>query len=336
MKFYTACLVSMVFYGTLMTPLSASAVRVYITNSAGDRVHVIDPMSNKVVDEIDDIEIPSGVAFSPDAKWLYFSCEGESMLDVVDRISKKVVHKVPLSGRPNSIAASADGKRVFVAIAEGGGGVDVIDTETLKRVKTVPINGSTHYAYLTPDNKYVAAISIVGKSITIIDVVTLERVAELKFSAGVRPVAFELGPDGLTSRMFVQLSDVHGFQVVNFKTRELGPIIKLPSEPISITGYRGGAPSHGIAVSPDNKTLWVNSSVTSSVFIYSLPDLKLLGHVYVGDVPDWFTFTPDSKIAYVSVSGENLVSAIDTKTFREVARIPVGEVPKRSGTLIIP
>jgi YVTN family beta-propeller protein len=30
------------------------------------------------------------------------------------------------------------------------------------------------------------------------------------------------------------------------------------------------------------------------------------------------------------------VSAIDTTTFKEVARIPVGETPKRSGTLLIP
>ncbi len=46
-------------------PLCASSVRIYITNSAGDRVHVIDPATNKVVDEIKGIEIPSGVDFSP-------------------------------------------------------------------------------------------------------------------------------------------------------------------------------------------------------------------------------------------------------------------------------
>jgi YVTN family beta-propeller protein len=337
MKLPKRCEVLVVFFALLSAvPLAASTVRIYIANNAGDRLHVIDPVTNTVVGEIKDIEIPSGVAFSPDAKWVYVSSEGEKTLDFVDRKSTHIVHRVPLSGRPNSIAATADGKLVFVAIAEGAGGVDVIDTAAAQRIKTIPINGSTHYAYLTPDNKFIAAISIVGESITIIDVATLETVAEVKFSAGVRPVAFELGPDGLTSRMFVQLSDIHGFQIVNFETRELGPIVKLPSEPISITGYRGGAPSHGIAVAPDNKTLWVNSSVTDSVFIYSLPDLKLIGHVYVGDVPDWFTFTPDSKTAYVSVSGENLISAIDTKTFKEVARIPVGEVPKRSGTLLIP
>lgn len=53
-------------------PLAAATVRIYVTNAAGDRVHVIDPATNKVVDEIQGIEIPSGVAFSPDGKRLYF------------------------------------------------------------------------------------------------------------------------------------------------------------------------------------------------------------------------------------------------------------------------
>ena len=89
-------------------------------------------------------------------------------------------------------------------------------------------------------------------------------------------------------------------------------------------------------MAPDNKTLWVNSSVAGSVFVYSLPDLKLLGHVVIGNVPDWLTFTPDSKFVYISNAGSNSVSAIDVKALKEVARIPVGETPKRSGTLVIP
>ena len=57
------------------------------------------------------------------------------------------------------------------------------------------------------------------------------------------------------------------------------------------------APSHGIGVSPDNKTLWVDSSIANAVFAYSLPDLKVLGYVQTGEVPDWLTFTPDGAKA---------------------------------------
>jgi YVTN family beta-propeller protein len=91
-----------------------------------------------------------------------------------------------------------------------------------------------------------------------------------------------------------------------------------------------------MAVSPDNKTLWVNSSVANGVFAYSLPDLKVVGYVKVGKVPDWITFTPDGKTLYIAVSGENAVAAVDAATKKEIARIPVGEVPKRNGTVVVP
>lgn len=320
----------------LAMPLAASSFRIYITDAAGDKVQVIDPATNKVVDEIKDIEIPSGVDFSHDGKQIYFSCEGEKTLDFVDRVSGKIIGKAALTGRPNSISTSPDGKLVFVAIAQMPGGVDVVDTASMKRIKTIPIKGAVHYAYLTPDGKYVAASSIIGKVITIIDVKTLEPLWDVHTKAGVRPVAFEKGPDGITSRMFVQETGLHGFEVMDFKTGESLKTVMLPNEPINVVGFQSGAPSHGIAVSPDNKTLWVNSSVAGSVFIYSLPELKLLGHTVIGDVPDWLTFTPDGKFVYISNAGSNSVSAIDTKTFKEVARIPVGETPKRSGTLVIP
>lgn len=79
---------------------------------------------------------------------------------------------------------------------------------------------------------------------------------------------------------------------MDFKTREIVATVKNPGEPVSLVGAHSGAPSYGIAMSPDNKTLWVNSSVAGAVFIYSLPDLKLLGPTVVGDVPDWLTLTP--------------------------------------------
>jgi len=52
-------------------------------------------------------------------------------------------------------------------------------------------------------------------------------------------------------------------------------------------------------------------------------------------VPEWITFTPDSKVVYVSNSGAGSVSAIDTNTMKEIAVIPVGEVPKRINTLVL-
>jgi YVTN family beta-propeller protein len=319
----------------LALPLVAASVRIYQTNSAGDAVHVIDPATNKVVFKVEGIEVPHGVTFSPDGTRAYISCESESTLWATDTKTGKLISKAKLSGHPNNVSISKDGKYVFVGIAVAPGAVDVIDTGTMERIKSVPVKGAVHNTYVTPDGKYVIAGSVVNKMLSVIDEKTLEVAWELPFDLGVRPMAFEKAPDGSTSRIFVQLSNYNGFAVVDFKTHKEVSRIKIPDEPSGgVVG--GGAPSHGMGVAPDGKTLWVNSSPATAVFVYSLPDLKVLGYVKVGKVPDWITFTPDGKTAYIAVSEENLVSAIDTATRKEVARIPVGEVPKRNGTVVVP
>ena len=64
--------------------------------------------------------------------------------------------------------------------------------------------------------------------------------------------------------------------------------------------------------------------------------MKLLGSVDVGRAPNWVTLTPDGKTAYVSNAASNSVSVVDIKSMKEVTRIPVGEVPKRNTTGVLP
>jgi YVTN family beta-propeller protein len=315
-------------------PVAAGAVRIYQTNSAGDDLDVIDPATNKVVMKIKDLEAAHGVAFSPNGERAYITCEADSTVWVVETKDGRLLSKVPLSGHPNNIAVSNDGRRVFAAIVTAAGAVDVIDTATVKNVKTIPVKGNAHNVYVTPDGKFAVVGSVVGKSVTVIDEETLEPVWDLAFDEGVRPIAFERATDGSTGRMFVQLSNLHGFAVVDFKARKEIQRVHLPDEPRRGVAH-SAAPSHGIGVSPDGKMLWVDSSVASGVFAYSLPDLKLLGDVATGSTPDWLTFTPDSKLVYVANAGENYVSAVNTQTLKEVARVAVGEVPKRNGTVTL-
>src|SRR6266576_5658545 len=65
-------------------------LRIIQTNSAGDNVHIIDPVTNKVVGVIEGIEVNHGAAVAPDGTRLYVSNEAESTLDVVDGQTLKV------------------------------------------------------------------------------------------------------------------------------------------------------------------------------------------------------------------------------------------------------
>jgi YVTN family beta-propeller protein len=316
---------------------SQGKVRIIQTNSAGDNVHIIDPATNKVVGTISGIEVGHGAAAAPDGSRIYVSNESDSTLDVVDGKTLRVLSNIPLSGHPNNISISRDGKRVYVAIREQAGLVDVIDTVGLKKAKSIPIKGAVHNTYVTPDGRYVVAGSIAGKTATAIDVKTEEVVWVKDFDLGVRPMAFETNPDGSTKRMFVQLSELNGFAVVDWATQKETQRIDLPKlGPGKTPVLEGGNASHGMAVTSDGKKLVVDSRLNSAVYIYSLPDLTLLGSVDVGRSPDWVTLTPDGKSAYVANAGSNNVSVVDLVAMKEVTRIPVGQVPKRNVTVLLP
>jgi YVTN family beta-propeller protein len=334
--------------GARSDPPRSPTALIYVTNSAGDTIDVIDSTTGAIIQVIRGIELPHGIAFAPDGARIYVSNESEGVLDVLDRKSGEIQKKVLLSGRPNNISITKDGRRVLVGIRTPEGAVDEIDTESLVRLKTIALNRSIHNIYVTPDGKYAVAGSIESKSATIISLETDRVESEVKFDHGVRPMTFDTNPDGSTNRIFVQLSDVHGFAVVDFAKRAEVARINLPDQPggFGIAEGRVNTPSHGIGVAPDGKSLWVNSTFANAVFEYSLPDLKLVGHSVLplvhplgrnptGAVPEWITFTPDSRLVYVSNSGDRSVSAIDARTLKSVAVIPVGEVPKRINTLVL-
>ena len=135
----------------------------------------------------------------------------------------------------------------------------------------------------------------------------------------------------------MQLSEFNGFAVIDFATHKELKRIELPKIAAGKKlVHEGGNASHGMAVSADNSRLVVDSRLNSAVYVYSLPDLKLLGEVDVGVAPDWVTLTPDGKTAYVANAGSNNVSVVDIFGMREVTRIPVGQVPKRNITAMLP
>lgn len=312
-------------------------VRIVQTNSAGDSVSIIDPVTNKVVGEIAGIEVNHGAAVAPDGSRIYVSDEAESTLDVADAKTLKVVKRIPLTGHPNNIAVSRDGRRVYVGIIQAPGGVDVIDTASLQRVKNVPTKGTIHNAYVTPDGKYVVAGSIQGKTINVIDARTEEPVWTLEMDLGIRPMAFATNADGSTRWIFAQLTDFNGFAVVDFTTHKEINRIKNPDLPPGrATVPEGSDPSHGMAVTSDGKILLVCSRLNNALYAYSLPDLKVVGTAFLGGKgAAWVTLTPDGKTAYVANAVTNDVSAIDVKSMKEITVIRVGFVPKRNTTGIL-
>ena len=328
----------------LAMPLAASTSLIYVTNSAGTTVQVIDPVTNKVVQVIENIERAEAVQFSPDGSRVYIGNRSENLF-VVDRKTGKLIKKVPLSGFANDLAVTKDGKRVLVCINEQTpGALDIIDTTSLEKVKSIPTKSGLHDIVVTADGKY-AISGGGGKTLIVFDLQSEQVAWDLPLGGNIAPMAIENGPAGSARRLFVQVGE-EGFVVVDFAKRQEVARIHFPDQPPSPATHSGTV-SHGIGVAPDGKTVWVNSKTFNSVFVYSVPELKLLGSVPLPEIklpgkapigagPNWITFTHDSRGVYITGRSSHSVTAIDAKTMKVVAVIPVGEAPDRISTLVLP
>lgn len=332
---------SLSLVAALLSQLAANEtqaqVRVMQTNSTDTMVHLIDPATNAVVGTIDGIPVAHGIAAAPDGSRIYVSGEAETALKVVDAHTLAIIKTIPLSARPNNISITPDGRKVYVGIIAPPGAIDVIDTQKLENVKTVAVPGGIHNIYVTPDGKNVIAGSIAGRRLTVLDTATDAEVWAWEGEA-IRPMTISTKADGSTDKLFIQVSGHHGFVVLDWDThKEVARITQpdVPPEQRYDSTYNG-APAHGIGVSPDGKTLWSTSRMNSHVYVYSLPDLELVGGVPTGTDPDWITFTPDSKLAYVANAVSGTVSVIDMAKLQEVTQIPVGKGPKRNGVIRLP
>src|SRR5205823_13007588 len=107
--------------------------------------------------DISGIEVSHGVAAAPDGSRIYVSNEADSTLAVTDGKTLKVIKKIALTDRPNNVSIARDGRRVYVAIAEAPGSVDVIETASLTRVKNIQVQNHVHNTYVTPYGRYLVA-----------------------------------------------------------------------------------------------------------------------------------------------------------------------------------
>jgi YVTN family beta-propeller protein len=336
-------------------------LRLVQTNFAGDVLSIIDPATNKVVGEIPGIEMAHGITVAKDNSQIYVAQESTASVLVVDGKTLQITKRIPLSGSPNLVQLTPDGKRMYVAInlrwdvvsnfpqlqAEPGGGIDVIDTASLEKVKTIPIPGGIHDMYITPDGKYVVAganrnevpackcgVSAATNLGYVIDTRTNETAWTWTMSPAASPMAISKKPDGSTDKIYAQNGGDNGFRVIDFDTHVVSSFVKLPDIAPALQN-RGG--SHGIGITSDQKTLLVDSGRNSAVYAYSLPDLKLIGSTHLsGKGANWLVITPDDKTVYVANPETNNVSAVDIATMKETAVIPVGFAPSRNTMWVSP
>jgi YVTN family beta-propeller protein len=305
---------------------AAQSFKLYVGNSRGDDISVVDLGSLKVTGEIKAGEHVHGVCIQADGKRLFATVETDHTLRIIDIASQQTIATVKLPGRPNQCAATPDGKYVAVPIRDGDS-VEIVDVKQQKIVKSLPLK-EPHNALNTGSNHYIYVSSMGSREIDVIDLEKMDYSAHIP--VGGRPRPYVISRDGNT--MFVAVADLHGFVIVDVPEKKVLERVEIPSDHASLRKLEFETQdtlTHGLALTPDGSELWVSSLLDDSMYIYDVKAKKVVGRVSTGMGPNWIVFTPDGKYACVSNTDTDDVSIIDAKSRREVTRVKVGKVPKR-------
>ena len=298
--------------------------KLYVTNSSGDDVTIIDTATLKVISSLKVGHAPHGLVASADGTRLYLTVEGTQKLLVLDTATDRIIGEVAIGRTPNKPALSKDERFCYIPLREESA-FEIVDLNAMKVIKRVPAPAWPHNMYTSPDGKRIYLGSINGEKITVIDPATQSVTDEIAMGAGVRPMAIPRRG----SPIYVALSRLHGFALFDPDKKKIVNRIELPSLPPDTPPPYLNTYTHGLLLVDNDRELWVTSCPGNALYVFSLPDLKQTAKIEVGEVPNWLTATSDDRVVFVSNSASDTVTAIDGRSKRVLATIPVGRAPKR-------
>jgi len=302
------------------------SMMLYVTNSESGDITVIDLDALKVVGDIKVGAAVHGAAVQADGRRLFTTIESNNTLRVINTATNEIESTIKLTGRPNQCAVTPDGKYVAVPIRDGNS-VDIVDVAQSKVVKTLPVK-MPHNCFNAGSDRYLYVSSMGSDAINRIDLTTMEYAGKTALPGVPRP--YVVTRDGGT--MYVALSGLHGFAIVDVAGKAPVREFRMPAEnktPRAHPFEPIDTLTHGLALTPDGTELWVTSLLDDCMYVYHVAENKIVARVPTGEAPNWVTFSPDGKYCCVSNPGSNDCSIIDVKTRKEVARLKVGNVPKR-------
>jgi YVTN family beta-propeller protein len=302
--------------------------KLYVTNSAGDDVSIVDPATNKPIGRIEVGPHPHGIAVPAAQDVVYVTIEGNGKdkpgeLLWIDPRTDKVTKRLPIGPEPNQLAVTPNGKFAYVPVNDGH--YEVIDLAAGKIVERIQTGGRPHNTLCSADGKH-AYLAPMGapKKVTIVDTASHKVIGDIPFTSVVRPIALTLDE----KRLFANVDGLVGIEMADVAARKM--IHRIPADLVDDL-KKAASRSHGLAIRPDQQEIWECDVEHKEVHVYDITGEKpkQIATVPIGSQVYWLTFSPDGKTCYVSARGNGEVAAVDSQSKKIVARIPVGKEPKR-------
>lgn len=300
--------------------------KLYVANSAGNDLHVVDTATNRVIRRVEVGPEPHGLAATAARDRIFITIEnikgdaGELLW--FDPVTDTVPRRMKIGPRPNQLACTPDGKLAYIPCDDAAWWV--VDTDKGEVITRIATGGRPHNTLSSSDGKRMYLGPKGSYHVLIADAISHKLTGEIPLSDAPRPIVLSRNE----KRLYANVDTLIGFEVADIPSRKLLYRVEadVPAELL-----RQASRSHGIGLTPDEKELWMCDVFHDRTYVFDLTaepprqiaTIKMQGGGY------WMTFSPDGKRCYISERIGNTVAVIDTATRETVTRIPVGQAPKR-------
>jgi hypothetical protein len=211
------------------------------------------------------------------------------------------------------MSMTPDGKVMFLPSFEGPhwNVIDALSGDVITRIVT---DSGAHNTVVGLDGRLAYLGGLKSPILFVADAKKHDVVKKVgPLGGSVRPFTV----NGRQTLAFVCVNDLLGFEVADLNSGKLLHRVEVEGfkrGPIK----RHGCPSHGIALTPDEKEIWVSDATNQRVHVFDARVMppKQLQSIALRDEPGWVTFSIDGRYAWPS-TGE----VIDVKTKKIVTAL---------------
>jgi DNA-binding beta-propeller fold protein YncE len=245
-------------------------------------------------------EAVRGIAASVTAGLLYLTTP--TRLAAFDLVTDKMAWEQTYDGKCcDRLTVSPDGKTLYVP---GNGGAQwyaaAAKTGNLIAIVPTPKTDGAHNTIWSVDGSRVFMSGQRSATISVSDPQAHTVVQTVgPFSNFVRPFTI----NGSATYLFANVNELLGFEIADLRTGKM--VRRVEVEGFTWKGnprIPHGVPSHGIAMSPNEKEIWVADGVNLYVHVFDATVMppKQVKSIKTRGVPAWITFGVDGKFAYLS------------------------------------
>ena len=242
----------------------------------------------------------------------------------LDLITDQVLWERQYPNGCDRMSMSPDGKVIYQPSFEKENWY-VLDAASGDVLQELRPDSHAHNTVYAVDGSHVFLAGLGSPLLSITDTTTHQITATCgPFSNSIRPFTV----NGVGSRCFVNVNELLGFEIGDLKSGK-----KLHR--VEVNGFaagpvkRHGCPSHGIAMTPDEKEIWISDGHNEHLHIFDVSSMppKQVASIQLREQPGWITFSIDGQTCWPS-TGEVIDTASRQITHRltdETGRMVMSE-----------